>query len=207
MKPTKKTDSELLEMLKWFVPILVYCALVRIFIGDRPDSKILDTVVGIPVLFSLACLFVLWPPVVLYSILRNSPLPIAHPWTRGPLLLASCLAPITAMFVATLPETAHAIQESHPVFAGFWLLGTFAAAAFLSFLAVSKVIRPGLPSTVQPHHGCVAESPKVESNAQNAALPKNQMKLSEIVALLAGISTIVGLIYTVVRDLARHLGQ
>ena len=204
MQPIKKGDDELVEMLKWVVPIVVYMVLVRIFVGDSAHSRTLDIVLGLPLLVGCVWLLVLMPPFVLYRWLKEAPLMMVHPWSRALLLLCSCLVPLTAVFVAVLPMTAHGIRVSRPLFSDFWLLATFSGAAFLSFLAVSKVTRSRGAMVVPELEDHIFESSRTEPKGDGAEQPRGQMKFAEIVALLAGISTIVGVIYMIARDIVTH---
>jgi hypothetical protein len=191
-------------VLKWFLPVVVYVGLIKIFVPDEPHNfPTLNIVAGLPLLIGLVCLFVVTPPFLLYTSLREAPLIEAHPWSGGLLLVGSCVVPLTAVFAAILPKAAHSVRESRPVFSALWLLGTFAASAFLASVAVSK-LAPGRSEVPAPvPNDAAASSSRAELKRQVAAEPARRMKFKEIVQMLACISTIVMTIYTLVRGVTR----
>lgn len=205
MKPLKFND-DFLKVLRSDAPIaiavLAYIVGARVFIGDSSTNPILNIVIGVPLFVVGVVLLVYAPPFVCYMMFRSSRFVTSHRAARPALLVASCITPLTAVCVYLLPQTSRMIVTKSQTFAGVWLLITFLSASFLVFLLVHALFEPeNAERAIRVEADDPGRVPTARVRPTLATLGSTSLSFRELITVLAGIATILGLLYTVGRDL------
>ncbi len=189
--------ADLVSEYKWPIAVIIYFTLVCLFIPDDPTNPITRYVAGVPYVLAYSVLLVILPPVFIFSLLDGRRFTRTSWWHRSLVLVSAFVAWITLAFTSLLPLTAARTRDDYPNFSGMWVLLTFIGMTILVLAMVSGKAQQLL---------VVAQASSERNCALNEeALPsthRRRISLLEIIGILAGIATVAGVVWTILRDLA-----
>ena len=188
--------ADLVSEYKWFIAVIIYCTLVCLFIPDDPTNPITRYVAGVPYVLAYSALLVILPPVFIFSLLDGRRFTRTSWWHRSLVLVSAFVAWVTFAFTRLLPLTAARTRDDNPNFSGMWALLTFIGMTILVLAMVSGKA-PQL-TVVAP-----ASSERLGALKAEASPSTHRRRISvlEIIGILAGIATVAGVVWTILRDL------
>ncbi|MEA2336537.1 MAG: hypothetical protein QOE82_544, partial [Thermoanaerobaculia bacterium] len=181
---------------KTVVPLLVFCGLITIFVPDDLHNPLSRFTVQ-AIFWSSLVFIISLPSITIHSWVRDTVFGLRH---RFLVAFLAWFVPPTLMYLVRYPTGTRHDLEFAPILASMWFFSSFCGAAILAHAMLSGKA----PNADSTESKLIADrkSPNFMRDHSVRSL-RNRRTYFEIFGLVSGIVSIVGFIWTVVRDVAR----